>query len=154
MCGSSQAWGQIRAAAAGLHHSHNNRGSGHVCDVPHSLQQCRILNPLMEASGLRIMSSPTLCQVLNPLSCNGNSPTACFWASYCFFFFPIRDISLFCFNWSVAGLQCRVSVRYTAKLFGYMCVCILLKILLHYRLFQDIESSSPCYKVYPYCLSI
>ena len=42
--GSCQAWGQIRAAAAGLHHSHINAGS-----KPHLLPIRRILNPVREA---------------------------------------------------------------------------------------------------------
>ena len=34
--GSSQAWGQIEATAAGLHHSHSNVGSEPFCDLHHS----------------------------------------------------------------------------------------------------------------------
>ena len=40
--GSAQAWGQFRAAAAGLHHSHSN-------NLHHSSWQHLILNPLSEA---------------------------------------------------------------------------------------------------------
>ena len=47
--GSSQARGQIRATAAGLHHSHNNAGLSHIYNLHHSSQQCWILNPLSEA---------------------------------------------------------------------------------------------------------
>ena len=36
----------------------------------------------------------------------------------------------------------------------YICMYILLKILFHYRLLQDIESSSLCYTVGPCWLSI
>ena len=47
---SSQARGQIRAAAAGLHHSHSNSGSK-LCLPPTTAahRQCQILNPLTEA---------------------------------------------------------------------------------------------------------
>ena len=45
--GSFQDRGQIGAAAAGLRHIHGN--SSHVCHLYHTLQQCRILNPLSEA---------------------------------------------------------------------------------------------------------
>ena len=45
----SQARGQIRAIAAGLHHSHSNAGSEpHLLPTP-QLTQHRILNPLREA---------------------------------------------------------------------------------------------------------
>ena len=50
-CGSSQARGRIRAAAAGLHHSPSNtRYKGHLWSMLH-LHQCWILNPLSEAGG-------------------------------------------------------------------------------------------------------
>ena len=52
---SSQARGQIGAAAAGLHHGHSNTRS------------------LTHWVGPGITSSWRLCQVLNPLSYNGNS---------------------------------------------------------------------------------
>ena len=48
--GSSQTRGRTGATATSLHHSHN-AGSGHVCDLHHSSQQCRILNPSSEARG-------------------------------------------------------------------------------------------------------
>ena len=44
-----QARGWTGAAAAGLHHNHNNIGSEHVCDLPHSSHQCWVLNPLSRA---------------------------------------------------------------------------------------------------------
>ena len=47
--GSSQARGQIGAAAAGLHHSYSNVDPSCDYDLPHSSQQCRILNPLSKA---------------------------------------------------------------------------------------------------------
>ena len=47
--GSSQARVQIRAAAAGLHHSHSNAGSEPCLDVHNSSRQCQILNPLSKA---------------------------------------------------------------------------------------------------------
>ena len=43
--GSSQARGQIRAAAANLHDSHRNAS---ICNLHHSSWQCWILNPLRE----------------------------------------------------------------------------------------------------------
>ena len=47
--GSSQARGPIRPTAAGLHHSHSNARSSHICD-PHCIsRQRQILNPLSEA---------------------------------------------------------------------------------------------------------
>ena len=72
---------------------------------------------------------------------------------------------LFIFYWSTVDLQC-VSFRCTAKWFSYrymyLSVCIyihisisiLFQILFHYSLLQDIEYSSLCYTVSPYCLSI
>ena len=47
--GSSQARGWIRAAAAGLHHSHSKTRSEPHLRLHHSSQQLRILNPLSEA---------------------------------------------------------------------------------------------------------
>ena len=46
---SSQARGQIRATAAGLHLSIATPDPSHVCDLHHSSRQCRILNPLSKA---------------------------------------------------------------------------------------------------------
>ena len=57
-CGGSQARGRIWAAAAGLRHSHSNTNtrSDRICDLHHSLQQCRILNPLSKArDGTRLL---------------------------------------------------------------------------------------------------
>ena len=45
----SQARGWIRAAAAGLCHSHSNAGSELVYNLHHSSWQCQILNPLSQA---------------------------------------------------------------------------------------------------------
>ena len=47
--GGSQARGPIGAIAASLHHSRNTTNPSHVCNLHHSAQQCRILNPLSEA---------------------------------------------------------------------------------------------------------
>ena len=47
--GGYQARGQIGATAAGLHHSHSNAGPSLICNLHHSLWQCRILNSLSEA---------------------------------------------------------------------------------------------------------
>jgi len=44
--GSSQARGQIRAAAAKLCQSHSNTGSEYICDLHHSSWQCQIFNTL------------------------------------------------------------------------------------------------------------
>ena len=66
-CGSSQARGQIGAAAAGLYHSHSHRNPGselHLQSTPQLSWQCRILNPLGEARD-RTQSSWVLCWVLN-----------------------------------------------------------------------------------------
>ena len=41
--GSSQARGQIEAAAAGLHHSHSNLDLSCICDLHHSSRQRQIL---------------------------------------------------------------------------------------------------------------
>ena len=46
-----------------------------ICDLCCSLQQCQILIPLSGRPGIEAASSWTLCQVQNPLSHNGNSPT-------------------------------------------------------------------------------
>ena len=49
-CGGSQPRGQIRAAAAGLHHSHGHARSKHLCNLHgNSQQQHRILNSLSMA---------------------------------------------------------------------------------------------------------
>ena len=50
--GSSWARGQIRAAAAGLCHSTAMPDPSHLCDLQHSSQQHRILNPLKQSQGL------------------------------------------------------------------------------------------------------
>ena len=47
--GGSQVRGHIGAVAAGLHQSHSNPDPSHVCNLHHSSQQGRILNPLREA---------------------------------------------------------------------------------------------------------
>ena len=49
--GGSQARGRIRAVATSLCQSHSNAGwdLSHICDLHHSSQQRRILNPLSEA---------------------------------------------------------------------------------------------------------
>ena len=45
-----------------------------ICDLHHSSQQHQIFNPLGKGRpGIKPTSSQTLCQVLNPLSHNGNS---------------------------------------------------------------------------------
>ena len=64
-------------------------------------------------------------------------------------------LSGFFFNWSVVELQFCVRIRCTAKyfscLFIYMClyICIFIfQIILPYRLLQNIEHSSICYKLF------
>ena len=47
--GGSQASDPRGATAAGLRQSHSNARSGHVCNLCHSSQQHRILNPRSEA---------------------------------------------------------------------------------------------------------
>ena len=47
--GSSQARGDIRAAAASRGQSHNNARLIHICDLHHSSQQSQIFNPLSKA---------------------------------------------------------------------------------------------------------
>ena len=47
--GISQARGQIRAAAAGLHQSHSGARSSRICNLHHSSRQHQILNPMSEA---------------------------------------------------------------------------------------------------------
>ena len=47
-CGSSQATGQIEAAAAGLHTATPKQDLNHVCDLHQSSQQSRILQPLSQ----------------------------------------------------------------------------------------------------------
>ena len=47
--GGSQARRPIRAVAAGIRQSHSKRDRSLVCNLHHSSQQCRILNPLSEA---------------------------------------------------------------------------------------------------------
>ena len=46
---SSQARGQIRAIAAGLHYSHSDVDPSHICDLHHSSRQRWVLNPLSAA---------------------------------------------------------------------------------------------------------
>ena len=52
---------------------------------------------------------------------------------------------------TIVNLQSFVSFMYIAKWFSYW-LSILFKILFHYMLLQDIEYSSLCYTVSPYCL--
>jgi len=64
--------GQIRAAAAGLCHSHNNAGSKlHLHPMLH-LQQCWVLNPLSQGRGKTSLLTDTGWAV-NLLSHNRNS---------------------------------------------------------------------------------
>ena len=64
----------------------------------------------------------------------------------------IKMVTPFFFSWTIIDLQYCVSFRCTAKRFSY--VYNLFQILFHYRLLQDIEYSSLCYTVNPYCLPI
>ena len=47
--GSSQARGLLRASAAVYTTARATPDLSHICDLPHSLWQCQILNPLSEA---------------------------------------------------------------------------------------------------------
>ena len=49
-CESSQARGQIRAAAPAYTTATEIRDSSHICDLHHNSRQRQILNPLSEAS--------------------------------------------------------------------------------------------------------
>ena len=71
-CGSSQARGQVRAAAAGLYHSHSNtRSQLHLRPISR-LTRCGFLSPLREARDWTCILMDT-GGVLNPLSHNRNS---------------------------------------------------------------------------------
>ena len=43
--GNSQARGQIKAVATGLHHGHSNQDPSCICDLRHSWWQCQISQP-------------------------------------------------------------------------------------------------------------
>ena len=68
--GSSQARGQIRAAAAGLHHRHSNAGSEpHLWPLPGNARSLtHQVSPVIKP-----IASQTPCWMLNLLSHNGNS---------------------------------------------------------------------------------
>ena len=71
--GSSQARGWIGTTAASLYHSHSSTATldpSHICDLCHSLQQCRILNPLRP--GIEPTSSWRLHRILHPMNHNRN----------------------------------------------------------------------------------
>ena len=69
---SFQGWGQIRATAAGLRHSHSNTGfETHLQPTP---KQCQIVNPLSEARDQICILMDT-SWVLNPLSHKRNTPS-------------------------------------------------------------------------------
>ena len=91
--GSSQARDRIRAAAAGLCHSHwGNTGSELHLQTTRSLWQCQIFNPLSEARDQTHILMDT-SQVLNPLSHNGNSSLRSF---IYFFYFLFIYFFVFC----------------------------------------------------------
>ena len=63
--------------------------------------------------------------------------------------------SVFFFNWCIIDLQCYVNFCCTAKWFSYMYIYVLLlNILFHCGLSQDIEYRSLCCTVGPCCLPI
>ena len=74
---SSQARGQIRAAAETYTTATAMQDPSRICDLHHSLWQYQILNPLNEARD-RTASSWRLHGVLNPLSHNENSQKSVF----------------------------------------------------------------------------
>ena len=87
-CGGSLARGQIGAAAASLYHSHNNARSGPRLPPTPQLTAMPDLNLLSEArDGTHIFTDTS--QVLNQLSCCGNSSPDLF---FFFFFFFSPDI--------------------------------------------------------------
>ena len=65
--GNSQFRGRIGATVAGLPHSHSNGGSIHVCDLPHSSQQCWIPNHWARP-GMEPMSSWILMGFVSAVS--------------------------------------------------------------------------------------
>jgi len=73
--GSSWAKGQIRAAAAGLHHSHSNARSEPRLWPHHGSRQHWILNPLSDARD-RTCILMNASRILNPLGQNGNSKSS------------------------------------------------------------------------------
>ena len=82
--GSSQARGEIRAAAAGLHHSHSRAGSKLLLQPTLHLEiMLGSFNPISKARGrTRILMITSW--VLNPLSYSGNSSSMFFIQSYDF----------------------------------------------------------------------
>ena len=77
-CGSSQAKGQVRAAAARLYHGHINVGSEpHLQAMPQHTATW-ILNPLSKASQGSTCILMDISQVCNPQSHKGNSWVVCF----------------------------------------------------------------------------
>ena len=70
--GGFQARDWIRAAAAGLHHSHSNADPSCICTLPTACSNVRSLTH-WSRPGIEPAFSWTLCQILNPLSHNGNS---------------------------------------------------------------------------------
>ena len=83
--GSSQAGGQIRAAAASLYHSQSNMGSSRICNLHHSTQQHQILNPLIKGRNWTHVLMDT-SQVRYCWATTGTSA----------FIFWVMDINSFC----------------------------------------------------------
>ena len=80
-----------------------------------------------------------------------SSPNQTEYTSFLCFLFTF---SLF-WNWNTVDLQCCVIFCSTEKFwFSYTHIYIISYILFHYGLSWDIEYSSLCYTVQPYCLSI
>ena len=87
-CRRSQARGRIRAAAAGLCHSHGNTDQSHIRDLHHSLWQCQILNPLGKArDGTHILMDTV----------SSSSPTEPQWELPSFLEFLQASQQFFCF---------------------------------------------------------
>ena len=67
---------------------------------------------------------------------------------------PILTFKKYLFYWNIVDLQCCVHFFCIVQWFSYPYIYIIFHILFHYGLSQEIEYSSLCYTVGPYCLSI
>ena len=96
--GISQAMDRIKAAGAGLHHSHSNTASEpHLWPIP-QLDSTRSLIH-WERPGMKPASSKRQHWVLDPLSCNGNSQNYIFFCTRRNFRSFRKVDSLWAFSW-------------------------------------------------------